>query len=284
MFHGVMAISIDRDGVAGSVIATMQPDGSGFRQITGSAADHDGDGWYTKYDPNGYASDDSPTISPDGSTIAFVRRYGEAENSICMIDADGSNFRVVVRDAHAAELSWSPDGRTIAFYSEQDGGIHLIDVDGANERALWQRTGGPNRDSPSWSPDGSEVYYASGDIWVARADGSGWRRVAQPPRHVGWVALCPEGHPIAFVEQEPDVDTGAIWLVDADGAHLQRVTPSGSGDWTFVSWSPTGLRLVIVSADGTVALIDPAGSHLEPIELPAGVRASGAVAWWANVP
>jgi WD40-like Beta Propeller Repeat len=284
MFYGRMALAVDQEGVAGSVIATMQPDESGYRRITGFAADHDSDGWYTKYDPNGYASDDSPTISPDGSTIAFVRRYGEGLDSLCMIDADGSNFRVVIRDAHAAELSWSPDGGTIAFYSEQDGGIHLVDVYGGNERALWQRAGGPNQDSPSWSPDSSEVYYASGDIWVARADGSGARRVAQLPRYVRWVALCPDGHPLAFVEQEPEGDTGAIWLVDPDGAHPQRVTPAGSGDWTFVSWSPTGLRLVIVSADGTVALIDPDGSHLDPIELPAGVRASGPVAWWASLP
>jgi Tol biopolymer transport system component len=282
--QGLLAFAFQPRRDQGSVIGVMQPNGTGFRQLTGFPADHDGDLWYTKYDPTGYASDDSPTISPDGSTVAFVRRYGEAENSIWMIGVDGSNFRLVVRDAHAGEISWSPDGRTIAFYSEQDGGIHLIDVDGTNERALWQRTGGPNQDSPSWSPDSSLVYYAGGDIWVARADGSGARRVARLPRYVSWVALCPEGHPIAFVEQEPDGNAGAIWLVDTDGVNLQRVTPAGSGDWIGVSWAPAGTQLLIVSSDGTAALIDPDGSNLRALALPDGVTVSGAVAWWANVP
>jgi dipeptidyl aminopeptidase/acylaminoacyl peptidase len=283
-FHGLMAASVVQRGGAGAVIATLQPDGSGYRQITGFATDHDGDRWFTKYDPNGYASDDSPAFSPDGGTIAFIRRYGEAENSLCMIDADGSNFRVVIRDAHAAELSWSPDGGTIAFYSERDGGIHLVDADGGKERPLWQRTSGPNQDSPSWSPDSSHVFFAGEDIWAADVHGNAARRIANPPRYVSWVAVCPEGSPIAFVELEPGGTQSAVWLVDADGRNPRRVTPPGSGDWIGVSWSPNGLRLVIVAADGTVALIDPDGSHLDPIELPSGARASGAVAWWANVP
>lgn len=282
--QGLLAFAFQPRQGLGLAIGVMQPNGTGFRQLTGFSTDHDSDGWYTKYDPRGYASDDSPAFSPDGSTIAFVRRYGESVNSLCMIDVDGSNFRIVIRDAHAGEISWSPDGRTIAFYSEQDGGIHLVDADGTDERALWQRTGGPNQDSPSWSPDSSQVYYASGDIWVAPADGSGARRVARLPRYVSWVALSPEGSPIAFVEQEPGGNGSAIWSVDADGANPRRLSPAGSGDWTAVSWAPSGTRLLVVSSDGTAALIDPDGSNLESVPMPGGVTPSGAIAWWANVP
>ncbi len=71
---------------------------------------------------------------PDGSTIAFVRHYAEGVDSLCMIGVDGSDFRVVVRDFRGAELAWSPDGSTFAFYSERDGGIHL-DRRGWGERA-----------------------------------------------------------------------------------------------------------------------------------------------------
>jgi dipeptidyl aminopeptidase/acylaminoacyl peptidase len=280
--QGLVAFAAQpRGSTTGLVIAVMQPNGTGFRQLTGLPGDRDADPDIARYT---YASDDSPSFSPDGHTIVFVRRYTEAVNSLCKIDVDGSNFRVVKRDAQMGEIAWSPDGRTIAFYSEQDGGIHLIDADGTNERTLWARTGGPNQDAPSWSPDSSLVYYASGGIWAARADGSGSRRVAEPARDVGWVALCPEGSPIAFAEQGSTSRDGAIWLADLDGSNLRRVTPAGSGNWYAVSWAPSGLRLLLVSDDGTAALIDLDGTHLETLPTPGGVTVAGPIAWWATVP
>lgn len=280
--QGLIAFAARSHGsTTGLVIAVMQPNGTGFRQLTGLPGDRGADPDIARYT---FASDDSPSFSPDGRTIAFVRRYAEGVDSLCKINVDGSNFRVVKRDAQMGEIAWSPDGRTIAFYSEQDGGIHLIDADGTNERALWPRTGGPNQDAPSWSPDGSLVYYASGGIWAARADGSGSHRVADPPRDVGWVALCPEGSPIAFAERGSAGSDGAIWLVDPGGSNLRRVTPAGTGSWYAVSWAPSGLRLLLVSDDGTAALIDPDGTHLEPVPMPAGVTVAGPITWWATVP
>jgi dipeptidyl aminopeptidase/acylaminoacyl peptidase len=280
--QGLIAFAAQsRGSTTGLVIAVMQPNGTGFRQLTGLPGDRDADPDIARY---AFASDDSPSFSPDGRTIAFVRRYTEGVNSLCKINVDGSNFRVTKRDAQMGEIAWSPDGRTIAFYSEQDGGIHLIDADGTNERALWPRTGGPNQDAPSWSPDSSLVYYASGGIWAARADGSGSRRVVEPPRDVGWVALCPEGSPIAFAEQGSTGHDGAIWLVDPDGSNLRRVTSAGSGNWYAVSWAPSGLRLLLVHVDGTAAVIDPDGTRLEPIPMPAGVTVAGPIAWLATVP
>ena len=280
--QGLVAFAAQsRGSTTGLVIAVVQPNGTGFRQLTGLPGDRDADPDIARYT---FASDDSPSFSPDGRTIAFVRRYAEGVNSLCKINVDGSNFRIIERDAQMGEIAWSPDGRTIAFYSEQDGGIHLIDADGRNERALWPRTGGPNQDAPSWSPDGSLVYYASGGIWAAQTDGSGARRVADPPRPVGWVALCPEGSPVAFVEHGSTGNDGAIWLVQPDGSSLRRVTPAGSGTWYAVSWAPSGLRLLLVSDDGTAALIDPDGTNLEPLPMPAGVTVAGPIAWWATVP
>jgi len=280
--QGLLAFAAQSRGSStGLVSAVMRPNGTGFRQLTGLPGDRDADPDIARYT---FGSDDSPSFSPDGRTIAFVRRYTEGLNSLCKINVDGSNFRVIKRDAQMGEIAWSPDGRTIAFYSEQDGGIHLIDADGTNERALWQRTGGPNQDAPSWSPDSSLVYYASGGIWAARADGSGSRRVADPPRDVGWVALCPEGSPIAFAELGSTGSDGAIWLVYTDGSNLRRVTPAGSGNWHTVSWTPSGLRLLLVSDDGTAALIDLDGTHLEQLPMPAGVTVAGPIAWWATVP
>jgi len=72
--------------------------------------------------------------------------------------------------------------------------------------------------------------------------------------------------------------------VDPDGSNLRRVTPAGSGNWYAVSWAPSGLRLLLVHVDGTAAVIDPDGTHLEPVPMPAGVMVAGPIAWWATVP
>jgi Tol biopolymer transport system component len=275
---GLLALAVQQriQGFSGLVIAVMRPDGTGFRQLTGLPADRQADPQIGRYS---YASDDSPSFSPDGRTIAFVRRYTEGINSLCMIDVDGSNFRVVIQDAHAGEIAWSPDGRTIAFYSDQDGGIHLVDVDGTNERVLWQRVGGPNQDSPSWSSDGSRIFYASGNVWVANADGSGSRVVANLPRFVGWVALSPDGSTVAFSEREPGGTSRAIWIMDADGSNVRRVTNAASGPWYSVTWSPDGSRLLIVDDQGGAVFINPDGTSIGRLTPPDGWSVSGAIAW-----
>ncbi len=277
---GLLALAVQaQGGTTGLVIALMRPDGTEFRQLTGLPADRQADPLIARYS---YASDASPSFSPDGRTIAFVRAYTEGINSLCMIDVDGSNFRVVLRDAQAGEISWSPDGRTIAFYSEQDGGIHLVDVDGTNERVLWQRTGGPNQDSPSWSPDSSQIYYASGNVWVANAGGSGSRVLADLPRYVGWVALSPDGSTIAFSEQEPGGTSSAIWVMDADGSNVRPVTDAATGNWYSVTWSPDGYRLLIVDDRGGAVFINPDGTSIGRLTPPDGWSISGAIAWSAQ--
>jgi TolB protein len=284
--HSLVAFATQsRGSTTGLVIAVMRPDGTGFRQLTGLSADHEADPQIARYS---FASDDSPSFSPDGRTVAFVRRYAEGINSLCMIDVDGSNFRVVIQEAHAAELAWSPDGRTIAFYSEQDGGIHLVDVDGTSERTLWQRTGGPNQDFPSWSPDSSSVYYVAGKkVWVANADGSGSQVLADLPRFVGVVALSPDGSTIAFSEQEAagNSSSSAIWLMDADGSNVRRVTDATNGGWYGVTWSPDGSHLLLGNdADGAGVFITTDGTSTGRLALPNGWSIAGLIAWSVQLP
>ena len=60
-----------------------------------------------------------------------------------------------------SRLSWSPDGRYIAFESKRDGNweIYVMDSDGSNPRRL---TDHPAEDKyPSWSPDGRYIAFQS---------------------------------------------------------------------------------------------------------------------------
>ena len=95
---------------------------------------------------------------------------------------------------------WSPDGGTLLFLTERDGGstnsaIYRMNADGSNQRPLHDSSS--YEWSPSWSADGAQVLFsrsAAGrntdrdDIYIINADGSGARLVAEHASYPSWAA------------------------------------------------------------------------------------------------
>lgn len=108
----------------------------------------------------------------------------------------------------------------------------------------------------NWSPDGKKLVYAGkGDngsvgIWTAHRDGSQQIRLTNPANsytfdeHPVW---SHDGKRIAFTQTITqnnaahgfDVSSQEIWVMDADGNNLKRVTEGREP-----SWSPDGAHLV----------------------------------------
>lgn len=56
------------------------------------------------------------SLSPDGKTVAGGGRFKEGgKECLCAVDADGSDFRVLVPDVYVKWLVWSPDSKSIFF-------------------------------------------------------------------------------------------------------------------------------------------------------------------------
>ena len=69
----------------------------------------------------GDRQDDSPSLSPNGRRIAFVRADadGESGGQCWVIPVDGGEARQITNLEHGAELPrWSPDGRLILLSSQ----------------------------------------------------------------------------------------------------------------------------------------------------------------------
>jgi hypothetical protein len=157
----------------------MDADGTNEQQLT---------------DTPSVSSDEQPSISPDGTKIAFAsnqhyRFFGDPQNAdlldIYVMNADGTNVRRLTFDAKATypldtqsqNPAWSPDGTRIAYEStrgfEGKGEIFVMNADGSGQPI--NVSNDPSWDTdPAWSPDGTQITFTSEragqrDIWAVDA-------------------------------------------------------------------------------------------------------------------
>jgi len=118
-----------------------------------------------------------------------------------VIDADGSDLRILTHRGIDNSPAWSPDGTRIAFSRDQGSAIYIMDADGSGVRRLVDA--GADNLEPAWSPDGRWIAFTSGpnidetSVTLVRPDGSGLHRIG--PRGVSTgVSWPPDGSRIAF--------------------------------------------------------------------------------------
>ena len=219
--------------------------------------------------------------------IAFSS-HRDGNSEIYVMDADGGNLQRLTnnpdRDFHP---SWSPDGKRIAFMSDRDGHvnahgfpsyeIYVMDVDGGNPQNL---TNDPNNDaSPAWSPDGKRIVFTSKrdgnyEIYVMDADGGNLQRFTNNRMADEDPSWSPDGKRIVFRARRDGhfenkfAITYEIYVMDADGGNLQRLTENRKNDWS-PSWSPDGKRIAFAAdrkgdwQNSQIYVMDADGGNLQ---------------------
>lgn len=107
-----------------------------------------------------------PTWSPDGKRIAF-EYLGDGDlqpAQIFVVNADGSGMRYATsspdgRRCAESDPSWSPDGRSIAFWSFCFG-IATVDAEGGGPSPL-DAPPTVYGARPTWSPDGHSLVFTA---------------------------------------------------------------------------------------------------------------------------
>ncbi len=208
----------------------------------------------------------SPSFSPDGKFLVYTRREAGRWD---LYERDLSSLAITEltpgSSADNVQPAWSPDGNTIAFRSERDGG-GLFLMDTKTRRVSRLTNSGYN---PSWSPDSSKIVFATEtftdpaetstlqassldivDLKTRRVQRLGSAESIYDGVQPTW---SPDGRRIAFWGTDRD---GArdIWTVSAEAANGQsvdpkRVTHDTWTDWS-ANWSPDGNYLYFSSDRG----------------------------------
>lgn len=214
-----------------SQIFSMNPNGSGLVQLTNVAG-----------------RNIVPTLSPDGSKIAFASERNGGVLHIFLMNPDGSNVeQLTFGQDPDSEPAWSPDSSRIAFtripfsplglgFTQKD--VWIVDRNGANLRRLTDTLGEDH--DPVFSPDGTRIAYSSeraivpnppfGDTWVINiaqgANDPGINLTSDLAFGAGDPAWHPDGSKIAFFKSVLPVLSSPmqIWTMDADGGNKVHVT------------------------------------------------------------
>lgn len=182
----------------------------------------------------------------------------------------GAPVRFTDRPGYDAEAAISPDGKKVVFTSLRDGDLDLYDMnaDGTGVRRLTKRQGFDG--GPFYSWDGRYIVYRSyypeterelaeyrdllakdlmkpsrAEIFYMEADGSNPTQVTRNG-HANWAPFMhPAGRRIVFSSNlhEPGTGSFSLYLVNADGTGLERITYGARFD-SFPMFSRDGKKIV----------------------------------------
>jgi dipeptidyl aminopeptidase/acylaminoacyl peptidase len=198
--------------------------------------------------PHKVGNGHSASFAPDGSRLVFADK-----KTIVTVAAGGAGAAqpLIVDSGVVSSLTWSPDGKRLAFVSHR-GSHSLIGVYEVGSRNIvWMNPSLDDDDSPAFSPDGTRVAFIhvlaekSPEILVSRRSGRPWSI---------WTA---------------DVKTGEgqrAWVADPGaGSVFQPTLMEENLYWTsrdelVFPWEKTGwLHLYAVPAKGGTARALTAG-------------------------
>ncbi len=228
-------------------------------------------------------------VSPSG-THALLGARGE----VLTVSADKNEVRNLTNTSGIAERrpAWSPDGKTIAYFSDESGEyqLHLRPADGAGEARKIAVEKSPSFYGPiAWSPDGKKLafYDKRSALWIVNVDGGAARRIdnsVHPEPEPLTASWSPDSRSLAYQQNLPNrlkaiflhsLETGKSYQIsdsrydaaspafDANGKYLYFTASANAGTRRAFGMSAFAFRTlvtrnvvaVVLSKDGQSPLV-----------------------------
>jgi len=175
--------------------------------------------------------DSFPTWSPEADQLVFASdKHGDRKWRVYVISpyevrGEGEEW------AMGQKPDWSRDGSRIAYHGcdEQGGscGIWVMQPGGFNSASL---TSHPSDTAPAWSPDGTQVAYASAraenwELYLVEIATGQETRLTDHPASDFAPEWSPDGRQLAFLSDREGA--WAVYILDVKSGQVQKLIATG---------------------------------------------------------
>jgi Tol biopolymer transport system component len=240
------------DPQAPSTLVELTLDGRSVRQLTTP--------------PNGWDGDWTPSISPDGAKLAFIRGPEGSVHDIYMMKLPNGNPQRLTFDGRlVVGLTWLADSSEVVFSSNRSGSISLWRVSAQGGTPEHEPAGGDNAYWPSIARQGNRLVYSHGSanwsILAANLEGNSARTEAEiltSSEQDASPHVSPSGDKIAF--QSWRSGSQEIWSARIDGSDPVQLTSAGAMAGS-PSWSHNGSFIAFDARSNPFAQIYVIDAH-----------------------
>lgn len=187
--------------------------------------------------------------SPDSSQFVYQSKSPEGKQELFLYTLKtGRSVRLTI---DAADPSFSPDGKLIAFTSGRDGNpeIYTIDTDGSNIRRLTNHPAFENY--PVFSPDGTQIAFASnregeqGEVYLQNLNAdSPPKRLTYSNSRTGLTRKCWSADGTRMLLYSSPNGKDQILLADIDPYPAKQVVSTENDDLRFPRLAHDGKQLL----------------------------------------
>ena len=223
------------------------------------------------------ANDATPATTPVNGELLYAKYVGTEGWSLFALDPATGRERRITHGYRDYGSDWSPDGSKVIYDSETEQSarhdIIVANADGSHATVVAE-----DGSVPAWSPDGTQIAFARPDLgkmisfgegssgtpyylYMMGADGTDVRQITRGDHSDYFPAWSPTGRQVVFLRQG-----AGVFVMNADGTGLRKLTGSGVEVLSAPDWSPDGTSIAIAvngernGKPGGILLLHPDGS------------------------